>query len=216
MGRIDSYLDGDLERSSLTPTERADADQIEAVIDAARGALHAQPPPDLTVRVMGRVVMTRPRRVPRWQSAVLDFANALWTARKITFRMRPAWAVLTALLCVSLAVQWAWPQSRAAMLETDTPGPPGPTLLVQFRLEVPATSVRLAGSFTNWEPKFELREAAPGVWTAMLPVPLGVHDYAFLVDGSLWYPDPYAPQVSDGFGGRNSRLALVLAGGPQT
>jgi hypothetical protein len=76
--------------------------------------------------------------------------------------------------------------------------------------------VRLAGTFTNWEPRFELREAAPGVWTAMLPVPLGVHDYAFLVDGRLWYADPYAPQVSDGFGGRNSRLALVLADGPQT
>lgn len=216
MGRIDSYLDGDLERSALTPAERADAARIEAAIDAARSALLAQPPPDLTAAVMGRVALTRPRAAARWQSALIDLANALWTARKVSFRVRPAWAVLTAVLLLGVAVQWTWPQSRSTMLDTDAPGPPGPTLLVQFRLEVPATSVRLAGSFTNWEPRFELREAAPGVWTAMLPVPLGVHDYAFLVDGRLWYADPYAPQVSDGFGGRNSRLALVLADGPQT
>jgi len=48
MGRIDSYLDGDFERSALTPAERADAAQIEAAVDATRRALHGQPPPDLT------------------------------------------------------------------------------------------------------------------------------------------------------------------------
>jgi hypothetical protein len=213
--RIDSYLDGDLKRSDLTGVERADADQTEAVIDAVRGALHARPLPDHTPAVMAQVALTRPRHTARWKLVVIDAANALWTARKISFHVRPAWVVLTAFLCASAATHRAWPQPGAT-LDTAVPNPPGPTLLVQFRLEIPATNVRLAGSFTNWEPKFELREAAPGVWTALLPVPLGVHDYAFLVDGRLWYPDPYAPQVSDGFGGRNSRLALVLADGPQT
>ncbi len=214
MGRIDRYLDGDLERSALTRSEQDEADRIGAVIESARNALYAQPPPDLTAAVMGRVATTRPRRAARWQAAVIDAGSALWTARRITLCVRPAWAVLTVLLCIGVAVAWTWPQPGTMTLDVAAPAEPGPTLLVQFRLEARATSVRLAGSFTNWEPTFELREAAPGVWTAILPVPLGVHDYAFLVDGT-WQPDPYAPQVNDGFGGRNSRLALLLAG-PRT
>ena len=67
-------------------------------------------------------------------------------------------------------------------------------MLVRFRLEVPeARSVRLAGSFTNWEARFELHEDAPGIWTGILPVPPGIHEYAFLVDGARWLADPAAP-----------------------
>ena len=51
---------------------------------------------------------------------------------------------------------------------------------------------------------------APGVWTITVPLTQGVHDYAFVVDGRQWIPDPYAPRVDDGFGGTNSRLTLLL------
>jgi 1,4-alpha-glucan branching enzyme len=69
--------------------------------------------------------------------------------------------------------------------------------------------VQLAGSFTNWEPRYELRQAAPGIWTITVPLTQGVHDYAFVVDGEQWVADPYAPQIGDGFGGTNNRLALL-------
>jgi len=46
------------------------------------------------------------------------------------------------------------------------------------------------------------------VWTATLTLPVGQHQYAFVVDGQRWVPDPGAPAVDDGFGRRNSVLTL--------
>ena len=51
--------------------------------------------------------------------------------------------------------------------------------------------------------------------TITVPLTQGVHDYAFVVDGQQWVPDPYAPQINDGFGGTNSRLALLPPDAPQ-
>jgi hypothetical protein len=46
------------------------------------------------------------------------------------------------------------------------------------------------------------------VWTATITLPAGQHQYAFVVDGQQWVPDPAAPAVDDGFGRRNSVLTL--------
>jgi hypothetical protein len=94
-------------------------------------------------------------------------------------------------------------------------GPADPQVFVQFRLDAAASRVQLAGSFTNWEPRYDLRQSAPGIWTITVPLTQGVHDYAFVVDGQRWIPDPYAPQIGDGFGGTNSRLALMSPVTPQ-
>ena len=83
-------------------------------------------------------------------------------------------------------------------------------MYVHFRLDAPgASSVQLAGDFTEWQPTHELHEVSPGVWAAVVPVRAGVHDYAFVVDGEQWRPDPLAMQVDDGFGGTNSRLSVL-------
>jgi hypothetical protein len=71
--------------------------------------------------------------------------------------------------------------------------------------------VMLAGSFTEWQPAYELVETTPGVWTVLVALQPGVHDYAFIIDGESWVADPAAPSVDDGFGGSNSRLALLPA-----
>ena len=55
----------------------------------------------------------------------------------------------------------------------------------------------------------QLSETAPGVWSAMVPLDPGVHDYTFLVDGQEWVVDPNATNVEDSFGGMNSRLFLA-------
>ena len=84
-----------------------------------------------------------------------------------------------------------------------------PALYVQFRLEAPnAQSVALAGSFTGWTPEYELVEGSEGVWSALVPLEPGVHDYTFIVDGEQWVIDPAAPLVDDDFGGSNNRLFL--------
>ncbi len=44
-----------------------------------------------------------------------------------------------------------------------------------------------------------------------VPVPPGVHEYSFVVNGTEWRPDPLAnSQVDDGFGRTNS-LVMVSA-----
>jgi 1,4-alpha-glucan branching enzyme len=92
-----------------------------------------------------------------------------------------------------------------------------PSTFVQFRFEAPdASQVQLAGSFTEWQAHHDMHQSAPGIWTITVPLSPGVHDYAFIVDGDRWTPDPYAPTVNDGFGGTNSRLALVLPEAPRS
>jgi hypothetical protein len=214
MGRLDRYLDGDLERAALTPKEQADAAQVEGLIDATRAFVTSRPEPDLTSGVMARIAGVRPRPLPAWRATLDRLRGSLWTAHRVSFHIRPAYVLVAIVFAVSGIIQWGYLHPRPP-IEQEA-GPPAAEVLVQFRLEAPsAATVRLAGSFTNWEAKYELHQAAPGVWTVTLPVPLGVHDYAFVIDGTTWQADPYAPQVSDGFGGTNSRLALLLVGGPQ-
>ncbi len=145
----------------------------------------------------------------------------LWTPR--TLRVRPAWGLLAAaalLLVVILPGRGGEGGAGGEILPAagdaaSVPGPAaGPTIFVQFRLDAPdASDVRLAGSFTGWEPRYVLHETGEGAWTVLVPLTPGVHDYAFVVDGDEWVADPSAPRVDDGFGGENSRLALLLTNG---
>src|SRR5437660_319363 len=42
---------------------------------------------------------------------------------------------------------------------------------------------------------------------------VGQHQYAFVVDGQRWVADPGAPAVDDGFGRRNSVVAVTAHAG---
>ena len=141
-----------------------------------------------------------PRRVrrPGIFAAVMRF---FWMPRQIS--IRPAYAVAAAVAVLALFV--ALENQTTTVRTTEAP-----RLFVQFRLEADAMNVQLAGSFTNWEPAYQLHQMSPGVWTIAVPLPQGVHDYAFIVDGQRWVADPYAPRINDGFGGTNSRLTLLL------
>jgi hypothetical protein len=145
----------------------------------------------------------------RWSARAA--AAALWTPRTVSLRLRPAWglaaAALLALIVGVQGVPTAGPGAETvAAAETAS-------IYVQFRLDaVPATQVALAGSFTDWQPTLDMIESAPGVWTLVTALPPGIHDYAFIVDGEHWVPDPLALQVDEGFGGVNSRLALLPPG----
>jgi 1,4-alpha-glucan branching enzyme len=84
---------------------------------------------------------------------------------------------------------------------------------VQFVLVAPAAKhVQVVGDFNGWDPKHAAYAAANrggGVWSLTAPIPPGHHRYAFLVDDSLWVPDPAAPQVPDeDFGKPNSALVV--------
>jgi 1,4-alpha-glucan branching enzyme len=96
-------------------------------------------------------------------------------------------------------------------------GPPAPpsaatsAVTVRFVLFAPdAKQVGVAGTFNQWDAAATplVRTGSAGLWTATLNLPAGQHQYAFVVDGARWVPDPGAPAVDDGFGRRNSVLAL--------
>lgn len=85
--------------------------------------------------------------------------------------------------------------------------------LVQFGFAAPhASSVALVGDFNDWDPKATPLRAAStgGVWSVEVPIQPGRHLYAFVVDGTVWRPDPAAPQATgEDYGEPNSALTVI-------
>ena len=72
---------------------------------------------------------------------------------------------------------------------------------VAFSCQAPdARSVRLTGTFNNWNPEETVMEEAGGVWNAELQLAPGRYEYKFVVDGR-WCCDParddHDPSVAD-------------------
>jgi hypothetical protein len=79
---------------------------------------------------------------------------------------------------------------------------------VKFVLVAPqAARVSLVGDFNSWDPAATPMERTPtgGTWSVVVPLSAGRHEYAFVVDGKQWLPDPSAPLAPvDGLGAPNS------------
>jgi hypothetical protein len=188
-------------------------DDIDRATEETRAFLAAPQPPDLTAAVMGAIENLEPLAPPRRAGLLARIAASLWTPREVS--LRPAFALAGGAMIAMLVLFASMRGGDPAVGTEQAGGMQGPHLFVQFRLDAAASRVQLAGSFTNWEPRYELRQAAPGIWTITVPLTQGVHDYAFVVDGQQWVADPYAPQIGDGFGGTNNRLALLSPDTPE-
>jgi hypothetical protein len=85
---------------------------------------------------------------------------------------------------------------------------------VKFVLVAPqAARVSLVGDFNGWDPAATPMQRTPtgGTWSVVVPLSAGRHEYAFVVDGKHWLPDPSAPLAPvDGLGAPNS---VVLVSG---
>ena len=219
--RIHRYLDGELSRDGLAPQDLVELEAYQEVLRETATAHRSLEAPDLTGAVMARLPPEAPERV--WDREALTEEPAretpptlrralgwLWTPRPL--RLRPAWGMLAAaVLALLVALPSGEPVPSATTSEVQTTAR---MVFVQFRLDAPqASAVHLAGTFTEWEPDYTLHQTAPGVWAILVPLEPGVHDYAFVVDGSEWVADPAAPWVEDGFGGVNSRLSVLLPNG---
>lgn len=241
--RIHRYLDGELRQEELTVDELRAAAPFERIIRETAEAHRSIETPDLTAGVMARLAeledqeSTSRSRQPgssRWD-ALRRPITWLWTPRPI--RLRPAWGALAMAAALVVFILPGGPlglsglpgspdpvgsasQGAAGAGTTEavagTPGarPAAARVFIQFRLDAPeASEVRLAGSFSEWQPRHRLHQTAGGVWSILVPLEPGVHDYAFIVDGEEWVVDPVAPRVDDGFGGVNSRLSVLLPEG---
>jgi hypothetical protein len=73
-----------------------------------------------------------------------------------------------------------------------------------------AKRVELVGDFNEWaKGTTELSHSgAPGVWTVSVPLSPGRHEYAFIINGSRWVADPFAPKSSDDFGTESSVIRV--------
>lgn len=210
--RVHRALDGELSAAALTDEERTEMASLTRSIADAAAALRAAPAPDLADAVMRRIAeMPLPSAAAAAGPGMFARALAwLWRPRSLSLTMRPAHAfagLAVALLGAGIAL--GGPDARPEIAAAP-PASESPRFLVQFRIDAEdASQVALAGSFTEWEPRYTLEETSPGVWTVMVPLEPGVHDYTFIIDGSEWVVDPNAPRVDDSFGGSNSRLFLA-------
>jgi 1,4-alpha-glucan branching enzyme len=90
------------------------------------------------------------------------------------------------------------------------PKSPAPELLsngVRFSFFAPsAKSVTIAGGFNQWDPE-QYHLMGPdkkGLWTIILPLSTGRHEYRFVINNSEWVLDPASPSIDDGLEGKNS------------
>jgi hypothetical protein len=208
--RIHRAIDGELDVYDLSPQERRQLAAFASVATDLAQALRQVPRPDLTERVMAALPRTASPTVDvTTPSRVRAMIGWLWRPRPLALEWRPAYAAAAiVLLVLGMAIADRLETTGGGM--TASAASAQPVLFVQFRLEAPgAASVEVSGSFTNWDSPVPLVESAPGVWSTLVALEPGVHDYAFVVDGETWVADPTAPAVDDGFGGTNSRLFLT-------
>lgn len=86
-----------------------------------------------------------------------------------------------------------------------------PCKRVTFRVEAePDSNVRLAGSFNGWNPDAHvlIRRSGNGTYAATLLLPVGRHEYKFLVNDE-WRCDPaHTERVPNGHGTLNSVIEV--------
>ena len=205
---VKRLLDGELSLSDLPPElrgEGAEALRLLGAVDRAPVALSAE----FETRVMAEV-----RR--RARSPIRRIWHGLVEPRDIELRLRVrpwvVWAALAAAAAVALLLTRP-PQASEGARPVRVAA--GDSVYVRFVLYAPtARRVAVAGTFNQWDQHASplARVGAGGVWAITLALPQGHHQYAFVVDGAQWVPDPAAPGVDDGFGRRNSMVAVTARG----
>jgi len=210
---VKRLLDGELSLAELPAQLRAEGEQALRLI---RGVDRA--PVTLPATLDARVMATVRRHAA---SPVRRAWRRLTAPRDVELRLRVRpWTVWAGALAAAAAV---------VLLVSRAPAPSSPprdaglparvasydSVYVRFVLYAPgAQRVTVAGTFNQWDQNAApLRPAGTnGVWATTLAVPIGQHQYAFIVDGERWVADPRAPAVDDGFGRRNSVVAVIAQG----
>jgi hypothetical protein len=189
---IDRYLAGEVPAEALTESERAEEARLRELLGAVRDDARAR-----TGFRAGVMRAIEHDSTPLWKRL------AGWWIEPRPVRIRPA---VGALAMASAVLLFVW-SGRSPEVDTTVVSTPVQQV-TRFVLVAPnASSVHLTGDFVGWSPE-GIALADPrgtGVWTADVPLPPGVYQYTFVLDGTEWIPDPRAvSQVDDGFGQVNS------------
>lgn len=206
--RFELQMTQDLAASASAEPPPTFADDTMAALSDAPGAASAS--------------SLRERLAAWWRSATAPVA----------LEVRPLAAAVGALLLGVMA--WiAWPATPSPSGETASTAPAertpstssssvqrtttasaqnGATVWIRFMYtNSTADSVAVAGDFSQWSPIPLSPRTVNGetVWTGLVPVSRGEHEYQFVINGERWVPDPLAPvKRSDGFGAKNAVLDI--------
>lgn len=184
------------------------SDENERIVHEVVSALRHDAPVDalLDGRIMAAV-----RAMPRHRR--LGVLSRLALPRSVTVTPL-SWGLLAASALLFAAgagamVSVAVHSHAAKRIAADS------TKSVTFTLvDTNASKVAIVGNFNGWDPShpsYQARHQGGGVWTATVSVPLGAHQYSFVVDDSVWIADPTAPRVIDNDFGIPKSAMIVSA-----
>ena len=224
------FIDGDLSDEEVRAALHHIADDPEArsllqfelqMTQDLAASRAPQPAPDFATRTVERLDEAE-NSAPGFAHHLHDWWAAV-TRPLVTIPVRPVHTV--AALALVVAVGWlAWPsgpasvspdsgaRSAASVQPTATASSRAGTVLTRFvYTDDTADSVAVAGDFSDWDPIPLSPHTVNGetVWTGLVPVPRGEHEYQFVINGERWVTDPLAPdKQDDGFGAKNAVLKL--------
>lgn len=234
---VQRLIDGDLaphEESDALHAIADDADarsmlrfELQWSSDAARSA--GSPPPEFADSVMAAILddvpstADVPEEVSAWDR-ITGWLASLGSPVELRVRPLPAMLVVMGLLVGVWGLRGAispattQPGAPIAGNETETRTTPvasdsrSETVWIRFVYTGDnAESVAVAGDFSKWEPIPLSSRTVDGqnIWTGLVPVRRGEHEYQFVINGERWVTDPLAPiQRNDGFGATNAVLKL--------
>jgi hypothetical protein len=217
------YLDGELSVDEAEKLLRVAGDdprvdralrEYEDVLEAARQLPSLPPPAAFGDRVMAAIDRRRQRAIqPRastpwrsWLAAAAMLVLGVFLGHQVNLRKDAPTGPPT-----------ADTHARAVVIPGTVPADePGVEYLRAIRLAYAPSrpdvrSVAVAGSFNGWDPSTTPLRREGDVWTILLVLPAGSHEYMFIEDGARWITDPVAPRTrKDGFGGSNGLLDVSL------
>jgi hypothetical protein len=201
---FDSYLNGEITQDELPEAVRREERELRELM----GALHV----DIEAsHVLRNNVMREIESVgaPFWRS-VVD-----WCVRPRTIRLSPAAGGLALAASAAIAILVVGVLPMSDMSDTGGVEVAAEQVVTRFVFIAPEASVvQVTGDFIDWSPDGLAleNERGTGVWTIDVPLEPGVYQYAFVVDGVEWRPDPRAvSHVDDGFGRENSVVIVSRA-----
>jgi hypothetical protein len=189
-------------------------DELDPLLTHAAAALRESKPfgQEFEDRIMAAVRLEQAPTAGSWRRRV--FSIGRWATASQTVEISPLRGLAVAAGLAALLAGSVWLGRQSVAL----PGVAAVTNQVELRpvefvLAAPgASQVMLVGDFNGWSPGATPLRASErrGIWSVTVPLAPGRHEYAFLVDGKHWLPDPRAPRApGDDFGAPNSVLTVT-------
>jgi len=176
---------------------------VELIAREARRPV--QTDPAARARIMAAV---RAEPLPRSRSSIWErvIAPRSWTLSPMTGSLLAAGLVGIGVIAGALTANRGGRPPVDRVSPVAVTGSPVSDTVVKFVFVAPnAGKVSLVGDFNDWDETRSpmVRAEKDGLWSVTLPLSVGRHVYAYIVDGN-WLTDPSAPVADDGFGHRNS------------